>query len=130
MVSKHLSKVNFLRNFFVCGLLAIFILVTTVDKCVGMLPVIPTNNELITPERKWENIGVPPPPACEFRNNCQTKYSDHIIGEIKAKRVFFSYRYIRPFHPRHPTVFNVQLVIADSQRRPPVGNNNNGLVPH
>ena len=90
MVSKHLSKVNFLRNFFACGLLDIFILVTTVDKCVGMIPVIPTY-ELITPER---NIGVPPPAAFESKNNCQTKYSGFIIGsktgsKIKEKTVFY-----------------------------------------
>ena len=50
--------------------------------------------EFITPERNGDNIGLPPPAACEYKNNCQTKYSGFIIGsktgsKIKEKTVFY-----------------------------------------
>ena len=48
--SKYFCKMNFLRNFVACGLLAIFILVTTVDKCVAMDPIItPTHSRFGMP---------------------------------------------------------------------------------
>ena len=92
MVSKHLSKVNFLRIFFACGLLAIFILVTTVDKCVAMfskenitrqefVTLQPPNNNNININNSIE--GAAPP------TQQQRKYSGPIIDKIKEKTVFY-----------------------------------------
>ena len=93
--SKYFCKMNFLRNFVACGLLAIFILVTTVDKCVAMYQ----ENLIITPTNA---LGTPAPAIGsynEYQIKCETKpikvfYKIGIAVSILLICLSFRYFYV------------------------------------